>query len=239
MQAIIVAGGRGERLRPLTDTLPKPMLPVAGKPILEHTVQLLRSNGVINLILALGYLPEPIVKHFGDGEKFGVSIKYTFENPKKPLQTAGAIRQSIRYIEDDLIVTYADILRKLDIADMITLHRKTNAFATLNVYKEYDQVPISLVNFTNDGQILEFIERPDTRNANGSFVWTNGSFYIFRPEIFDFVGKEGPKDFAKDVFPELLRHKKLLVAYPSSGYFLDIGTKEKLALAQKTFPGAA
>ena len=97
MQAIIVAGGKGERLRPITDKIPKPMVEVKGKTILEHTISLLKNNGVTDLILALCYLPEVIVEHFGNGEKFGVNIKYTFEDPKNPLGTAGAIRESKKW----------------------------------------------------------------------------------------------------------------------------------------------
>src|SRR3989344_1376598 len=112
MKAIIIAGGRGERLRPLTDNIPKPLVEVNGKPILLHTLELLKSHGITEFIIALCYLPERVVSYFGDGSKFGVHITYTYEDQLKPLGNAGAITLSQKYIKETFIVTYADIVRK-------------------------------------------------------------------------------------------------------------------------------
>lgn len=235
MQAVIVAGGRGERLRPLTENIPKPMVEVKGKPILEHTIDLLRSNGVIDLILALGYLPKVIVDYFGNGEKFGVKIRYTFEDPLKPLGTAGAIRESQKFINNDFVVTYADILRKLDIVDMVKQHKKMGALATINVYKRYGDNPKSMVVFNLDNEITAFKERPVPEEIKENFVWSNGSFYIFTKNVFRYIKNSGSTDFGKDVFPSILMSKEKIYAYKTNDYFIDIGTLEKLEEANKTF----
>ena len=235
MQAIIIAGGRGDRLRPITNKIPKPMVEVGGKCILEHTINLLKKNGVTDLILALCYLPETIVDYFGNGEKFGVKIKYTFEDQKNPLGTAGAIRESKNLIKDDFIVTYADILRKLDIEDMIKKHRETNSLATINAYKRYGENPKSMVVFDQNDKISAFRERPTPEDVKGDFVWSNGSFYIFKSNIFDYIGNKGSMDFGKDVFPELISAGEKVYVYRSENYFIDIGTLEKLEKARTTF----
>ena len=235
MQAIIVAGGRGERLRPITEKIPKPMVEVGGKSILEHTIDLLRNNGILEIILALCYLPKVIVDFFGNGDKFGVKIKYTFENLKNPLGTAGAIRGSKNLIKDDFIVTYADILRKLDVGDMVKKHQKTNSLATINVYKRYGENPKSMIVFDQNDKISAFKERPAPEEIKGDFVLSNGSFYIFKSDVFGYIGNKGSTDFGKDVFPELISTGEKVYVYRSDNYFIDIGTLEKLEKARTTF----
>ena len=145
MKAIIVAGGKGERLRPLTNEIPKPMVEVNGKPILLHIINLFKKNGVKDFIIALCYLPEVIVSYFGDGSKFGVNITYTFEDSENPLGTAGAISLAEDIIDDTFIVTYADILRDLDIKKMINFHKENNALATLNIYSRKSKNAKSMI----------------------------------------------------------------------------------------------
>lgn len=235
MQAIIVAGGRGERLRPITDKIPKPMVEVKGKPVLEHIIDLLKINGITDIVLALCYLPEVVEKYFGGGEKFGVKIRYTYEDPRKPLGTAGAIRESQNFINDDFIVTYADILRKLDVTEMIKQHKRIKSLATINVYKRFGDDPKSIVVFDNEDIVSVFKERPLQEEVNGDFVWTNGSFYIFSQEVFKYIGGKVPTDFGKEVFPKILSDGKKIRVYKTNDYLIDIGTLEKLEEARKTF----
>lgn len=235
MKAIIVAGGRGERLGEITKNIPKPMIDVAGKSILEHTLDLLKKYGINQVIMALCYLPEVITNYFGDGEKWGVEIKYTYEKIGNPQGTAGAIRGAKKEIGGDFIVTYADILRELNIREMIDSHLKSGAVATLNTYREYEEVPRSLLEIDDTNRLVKFVEQPKMVNKNGSFVWCNGSFYIFKPDIFDYIKKSGRVDFSKDIFPKLLADGEKVNTYKSAGYFLDIGTTEKLEKARKTF----
>lgn len=235
MKAIIVAGGKGERLRPITNTIPKPMVDVGGKPILEHIVNLLKLHGINEFIFALCYLPHVITNYFGNGKKFGVTITYIFEPEDKPMGTAGAILPARKLINDIFIVTYADILRELDVTDMMLQHKKNKAFATLHTYKRFGADPKSLIKFDARGKITDFIERPKLEDIKRDFVWSNGSFYIFEPNIFNFIPSDKPSDFGKDIFPELLADKKPLFAYPTERYFIDIGNTEKLERACKTF----
>lgn len=233
MKAIIVAGGKGERLRPITNTIPKPMVSVAGKPLLLHTVELLKQAGITEFIFALCYLPHVIQNYFEDGSKFGISIEYTFEDSSNPLGTAGAIKEAQKYIDDTFIVTYADILRELDIVKMVKLHNYYSAFATLNVYKREGKYPKSMVKFDNNKTILEFVERPRIEQIKEDFVWANGSFYIFEKEIFDYIPANSDIDFGKHIFPTLLEQKKKVLAFPTEDLFIDIGTKEKMQKAEK------
>jgi len=235
MQAIIVAGGRGERLKPITDNIPKPMVEVGGKTILEHTIDLLRNNGVTDLILALCYLPNVIIDHFGNGEKFGVNIQYTLEDPQKPLGTAGAIKESRKFIDDDFIVTYADILRKLDVAEMIDQHKRMESLATINVYKRFGKDPKSMILFDSNNMVVEFKERPLPEEVKEDFVWSNGSFYIFNRNVFEYIEDDGPIDFGKNVFPAMISNGEKIYTYKTEDYFIDIGTLAKLEEARVTF----
>lgn len=235
MKAIIIAGGKGERLRPLTNNVPKPMIEVAGKPISEHIINLFKRYGIKDFLFSLCYLPPVITSYFGNGSKFGIKIAYTFEDKNKPLGTAGAITFAKKYINNTFIVTYGDILRELNIQEMIKQHKNKKAFATINVYKRFGPSPKSMVIFNKEGRVVDFKERPTPQDINDDFVWANGSFYIFEPEIFDFIPKDKPSDFGKDIFPKLLSEDKKIYAYPSSGYFVDIGNLEKLKKARKTF----
>ncbi|MFH1900315.1 MAG: nucleotidyltransferase family protein [Patescibacteria group bacterium] len=235
MKAIIVAGGKGTRLRPLTENKPKPMIEVAGKPILEHTLNLLISHGINEFIFALCYLPNVIQNYFGDGSKFDVKIDYIYEDEQTPLGTAGAIVAASTAIKETFIVTYADILRKLNVRDMINKHQEKKAFATINVYQRFGIDPKSMIVFDEQDKINSFIERPSLDRINKEFVWANGSFYIFEPEIFNLIPKNSSVDFGKDIFPLLLTTKKRFYCYPTKDFFIDIGNHQKLSLAKDKF----
>lgn len=237
MKAVIVAGGTGERLRPITDKIPKPMVKVGGKPILLHTIEHLKKYGVSDLIIALCYLPDPIINFFSDGREFGVNINYIFEDPNNPMGTAGAIVSARSLIGSTFIVTYADILRELDVTKMINFHKKSRAFATINVYKRESKEAKSMVLMDDNNRIFKFIERPQKDDLKEDYIWVNGSFYILESEIFEWIPESKKSDFGSDIFPKLLSAKKTLYAYPTTGYFIDIGDYKKLKLARKTFNG--
>lgn len=233
MKAIIIAGGRGERLKPITNTIPKPMIDIDGKPILLHIINDLKKNGIKDFIIALCFLPEVITKFFGDGSKFGVNIKYTYEDPQNPLGTAGAILLAKSFINKTFIVTYADILRELDIKQMIDFHKLNKAFATLNVYKRPSMGAKSQV-LTKNNKVIKFTERPKLPDKQKS-LWSNGSFYIFEPEIFNYIPANQKVDFGFDIFPKLSTDKNIF-AYRTTSYFVDIGNLEKLEFAKESFP---
>jgi len=241
-KVIIIAGGKGERLRPLTNKIAKPMVKVGGKSVLEHNLDLFKKYGFTEFIFALCYLPETITSYFGDGKKFGVSIDYTFEKPEVPLGTAGAVTLAKDKISDTFIVTYGDSIRVLDVKAMLDYHKKKGAFATIGVYKRLGPDPKSTILFSDEGRIKEFKERPSPDDIKGDFVWSNAAFYIFEPVIFDYI-KESETvdpdligvDFGKDVFPAVLADKKEIYAFPMEGYFVDIGNIEKLEKANRDF----
>ena len=235
MKAVIVAGGIGERLRPITNNMPKPMVGVKGKPILLHIINLFKKNGVTDFIIALCYLPNIVTDFFGDGTKFGVNIKYTYEDPQKPLGTAGAISLAEDLIDDTFIVTSGDILRDLDVRKMINFHKKNKAFATLNIYERESKGAKSKVLMDKKNRITKFIERPKVSELKDDFIWVNGSFYIFESEIFKLIPKGKKSDFGKDIFPKVINMGKRIFAYPSKGYLVDIGNLHKLEYARKTF----
>ena len=233
MKAIIIAGGEGKRLRPLTENIPKPMVKIGGKPILEHTINLLKKHGVTEIILALCYLPQPIIDYFGDGKSFGINISYTFENPNTPLGTAGAILPSKDFINNTCIVTYADTLRDLNITKMLEEHRLSKSVATLNVYKHTGENFKSSIVFDDNKKLVKFEELEKSTTLKEGFVWSNGSFYIIEPEIISYIKKDTPTDFARDVFPNLLKDEKIVSVFPSTEYFIDIGTLETLERAEQ------
>lgn len=235
MKAVIVAGGRGERLKPHTNKVPKPMIKVGGKPILEHVVYLLKKYNIKDLIIALCYLPEAITSYFEDGSKFGVKIVYTYEDQNFPLGTAGAILSTKKHIDTTFIVTYADTLRDLNIEEMIKQHQEKKSFVTLHTYQHRGSNFKSKFEFDNDKKLIKFIELPTSTTLEKGFVWSNGSFYIFEPEIFDFIPQNQKCDFARDIFPKLLSSGKKIHVYPSTDYFIDIGTLENLEKARQTY----
>ncbi len=235
MKAIIIAGGKGERLKPLTDTVPKPMIEVSGKPVLEHVINLFKKYSIKEFVITVCHLQEKIISYFGDGSKFGIKVNYVFEEPKNPLGTAGGLRKASKYINSDFIVTSGDILRKINIQEMVEYHENKKSLATINIYKRYGKDPKSMVIFDQNHKLISFVERPKPEQIKEDFVWANSSFYIFQPEIFSYIPKNKKTDFGKDVFPLLLKERKNLYVYPTEDYFIDIGNFEKLEKARKTY----
>jgi len=235
MKVVIVAGGKGERLRPLTNKIAKPMVEVGGKPILEYNLDLFKKYGFKDLIFALCYLPETITSYFGDGKNFGVKIDYTYEDPTQPLGTAGAVTLAKVKTSDTFIVTYGDSIRVVDVGRMWDVHKEKGAFATIGVYKRFGPNPKSSIIFDSDGRVRQFKERPMESEIRENFVWANSAFYIFEPGIFNYIEENRVVDFGKDVFPRLLSVGKKVFAFPIEGYFIDIGNQEKLDKANEDF----
>lgn len=230
IKVIILAGGKGERLRPLTDTIPKPMIRVGGKPILEYILSNFKSNGINEIILSVGYLAETLKKYFGDGKKFGLRhILYSTET--KPLGTAGAVRLLKNKIKETFLVCYGDILRDVNLNELIKFHQSKKGIATICVYKNSKSDPKSIITFDKDNKITRFIERPSKKS--NKWVWSNASLYIFEPKIFAYIAKNKSVDFGLDVIPKIIEVGESVFAFKQKGYFLDIGTHEKLKKANE------
>ncbi len=231
MKVVILAGGKGERLRPFTKGVPKPMIRINKKPLVEHSIDLFKKYGITDIIFTLCYLPQVIEKYFGIGKKFGIQSSYVIEKSEKPLGTAGALTLIEKTLTETFIVCSGDIIRSCNIQDIINFHKSKKGVATICVYDNKRPIPKSYVDFNKNNLISKFVERP-SQLPKGT-IWSNASLYVCEPEILQFIPKKRASDFGKDIFPKLLEKGKKLYAYEEKGYFLDIGTKEKIEIAQE------
>lgn len=219
MKAMILSAGVGSRLYPLTDKLPKPMLPLANKPALEYLVDLCANNGIKDIRMNLHYLPEAIDTYFHDGKKWGVNISYSLE--KKLLGTAGAVKRSERFLDDTFVVLSGDGFTNINLAEMLTFHKSSGAKVTIAVKKVDDPSKFGVVVTENDGKILEFQEKPKKEEAKSDTV--NLGIYIIEPEILSLIEKNVPYDFGYQLFPKILEMKIPFYAYQTEAYWTDIG----------------
>ncbi len=230
VKAVILAGGRGERLKPLTDSMPKPMLLVGGKPILWYCIQLLKKHGVKEIALAVHYLPEKIRDYFKDGSEFGVRLTYSIE--EKPLGTAGAVKKLANFIGgESFFVLYGDTLTAVDLGKMRVLleKKKTAGVAGIAGILAVQRKPTKKggVAVGGDFRITSFEE-----DARREFAFSNAGVYLFSPRILDFIPENQFFDFGKNVFPAVLSAGLPLYACELSEYKLDVGTLAKYAQAQ-------
>ena len=211
-KAIVLCGGKGTRLRPYTYTIPKPMLPIGKRPILEFVLGGLRKSGITEAYLAVGYMHEQIEKHFGDGSKFGMKLHYTVEETE--LGTAGSIAPLKGKLAETFVVMMGDHISNVEIAEIVRQHKKSGCIATVALNKK--GVPLEYgVADVEGGQITRFREKPIVENL------VNAGIYVFEPKIFDYIGEKD--DFAADVFPRLLEKGEKINSFVFSDYWLDIG----------------
>jgi histidinol-phosphate phosphatase family protein len=224
-QAIILAGGQGTRLRERLGDLPKPMIPIGGRPLLEHQVELARRHGLSDLVLFVHHRAELIEAHFGTGARWGVRIRYVKE--AAPLGTAGAALEGLSELHDQFVVLYGDTMVNVDLRRMMAAHERAGAGATLLVHPNDHPNDSDLVEMDGTGRISAFHHRP---HADG--VWrqnlVNAGLYVMQKRVLaGFAGRQGAGrtlDFGKDIFPELLRRGTPLHGYNSPEYIKDIGT---------------
>jgi NDP-sugar pyrophosphorylase family protein len=212
MKAFVLAGGEGTRLRPYTYSVPKPMLMLGGKPIIQHVLENLRRAGIKDVTLNIGYKSEQFQGYFGDGSRLGMKIDYAIE--KEKLDTAGAIAPFSGKVKETFVVVMGDHLTDIDIADMVKEHRKSGAAATIALY--HARMPLEYgVADIKDGRVTGFREKPLIEH------YYNTAIYVFEPKIFGYI--KGKEDFAKDVFPRLLAGGERINAYVFDGIWYDIG----------------
>lgn len=223
MKTVILVGGEGTRLRPLTYDLPKPMLPVLNRPFLEHTIVRLKENGVGEIILAVSYLPEIIQGHLGAGGDHGVRLTYAFEDT--PMGTAGAVKNAERHLDSTFIVLNGDVFSDIDVADVLDFHRHKGAKATIALTWVDDPSAFGVVETDDSGRVKRFIEKPRPGEATSN--WINAGAYILEPEVLANVPAGSPYMFEKGLFPRLLEIGEPVFGYPLKGYWLDMGTPEK------------
>ncbi len=223
MKAMILAAGLGTRLRPLTDLVSKPMVQMAGKPCIEHTVHLLKKYGISDIIINLHYKPKLIRRHFARGEYFGVNISYSFE--EELMGTAGGIKKVEDFFEGDtLLVVSGDALTDINLDAFLEFHRSREAAATLALKKVPDPTNYGVVLTDDQGFITAFQEKPALNKAISSLA--NTGIYLFENEIFSHIPKGTMYDFGKQVFPELLEKGEKLAGFVMRDYWCDIGSLE-------------
>ncbi len=212
VKAIVLCGGKGTRLRPYTYTIPKPMLPLGKKPILEYVLSSLRRAGITEICLTVGYLHEQIEKYFGDGSKFGLKLQYSVETAE--LGTAGSCIPLMAKLDETFVVMMGDHLSNVEIAKIIEFHKKHGGIATIALNRKGVPLEYGVADLEGD-RIVRFREKPIVENL------INTGVYVFEPEIFEYIKPR--EDFASDVFPRLLESKKKITGYIFSDYWLDIG----------------
>ncbi len=220
MKAVIMAGGSGTRLRPLTSNLPKPMVPVLNKPMAEHIVNLLSEHNFKDIVFTLHYLPDAIKDYFGTGEDFGVNIKYATEEGK-PLGTAGCVKAIQDELDSTFLVISGDGLTDIDLSAALAYHKQKKSKATIILKAVENPLDYGVVITDKDSRVQRFVEKPGASEIFSDTV--NTGIYILEPEVLLYVllGKE--QDFAKDLFPLLLLRNEPMYGYVANGYWCDIG----------------
>jgi mannose-1-phosphate guanylyltransferase / phosphomannomutase len=219
MKAVIMAGGFGTRLRPLTCNVPKPMAPLMNKPMMHHIVSLLRSHGIHDILATLFYTPEAITSYFGDGSQFGVSMSYV--RAEADYGTAGSVRNATKGMNERILIISGDIFTDFDITSAIQYHESRNAKATIVLTHAKNPLQFGVVITQDDGKITRFLEKPSWGEVFSDTI--NTGIYILEPDVLERVPYKQDYDFSKDLFPLLLRQEAGLYGYIAQGYWRDIG----------------
>lgn len=229
MKAVIMAGGEGTRLRPLTSNLPKPMMPLANKPMMEHVIDLLRRHGFDEIVVTLAFLPDAIRNHFGDGSEYGVSIQYATE--ETPLGTAGSVRNAATALDERFLVISGDVLTDIDLGKVVAFHEEKGALATIGLVAVENPLEFGIVITNDDGSIERFLEKPSWGQVFSDTI--NTGIFVLEPAIFDHIAPDRPVDFSSEVFPALLDAGLPLYGAVADGYWEDVGTLEAYVSAHK------
>ena len=226
MKAVILAGGLGTRLQPYTTFLPKPMLPLGEKPILEHLVDWAKKNGIKSVVLCVSYLRKTIEDYFEDGKRFGVSIEYAVSN--RPLATAGQLKTAEKFIDDTFVCMYGDSIFDFNLRNMINQHMKKKSFVTMSLYEYKTNLPYGVIETTNTGKVIAWNEKPEIK-AN-----INMGCYVMEPGVMNLIPKNIPYGM-DDVIKKAMAKKKLIGSIVSKKGFLDIGNKASYKKANQEY----
>ena len=230
-KAILLVGGKGTRLAPLTDSTPKPMLKVAGKPVTEHQIVKAREAGITDLVLATSYLAEVFEPYFGDGSKFGISITYAVE--KEPLGTGGAIANAAAHLnlaeDESLVIFNGDVLSGHDLSAQIALHQQKSADVTLYLTRVDDPRAYGCVPLSPEGRVLGFLEKMENPIADT----INAGCYIFNARALATIPRDTVVSVERETFPQLLADDSLLFGYSDGKYWIDMGTPHSFIKASR------
>jgi NDP-sugar pyrophosphorylase family protein len=224
MKAILLAGGKGTRLRPLTLHTPKPIVPIFDRPFLSYQIDLLRQVPEIDeVILSLNYQPRRIEEILGDGSDIGIRIRYLVE--PTPLGTAGAIKFAEPYLDDSVVVFNGDVLTQVNLAEVLALHRARKARATIVLTPVENPRAYGLVESDADGNVRRFLEKPDPAQITCDTI--NAGIYVLEPSTFERIPRDTAWSIERSYFPSLVERGETFVAYVNRGYWIDIGTPAK------------
>ncbi len=223
MKGVVMAGGEGTRLRPLTSNQPKPMVPIVGKPCIEHIIELLREHGLTDVIVTVAFLPQAIRSYFGDGETLGVSIEYSVE--ESPLGTAGSVRLAATKLDDTFLVISGDALCDIDLTKLIEFHREKGAAVTIGLKSVANPLEFGIVVTDDEGRVERFLEKPSWGQVFSDTI--NTGIYVLEPEVLRHVPTDRPYDFSKELFPLLLEMGRPIYGQVCEGYWQDIGNLDQ------------
>ena len=222
VKAVILAGGLGTRLRPLTYSKPKPMLPIGQKPILEHLISWTKKAGIKSIVLCVSYLKESIEDYFEDGNKFGVNIEYAIA--KKPLATAGQLKTAEKFIDEDFVCIYGDSIFNFNLKNMIKQHRIKKAFVTMSLNEYKTNLSYGVIETSKSGRVINWNEKPEIK-AN-----VNMGCYVMNPKVFNLIPKNKPYGM-DDVIIKAMKKKEKINSFITKKGFTDIGNKESYKIA--------
>jgi mannose-1-phosphate guanylyltransferase/phosphomannomutase len=223
MKAVVMAGGEGTRLRPLTSNQPKPMVPIVGKPCMEHILDLLREHGFDDIIVTLAFMPQAIRGYFGDGETYGVSIRYSVE--ESPAGTAGSVKLAEEALDETFLVISGDALCDIDLGALVRFHQENGALATIGLKSVPNPLEFGIVVTDEEGRIERFLEKPSWGQVFTDTI--NTGIYVLEPEVLRHVPTDAPHDFSKELFPLLLEMGRPLYGFVCDGYWQDIGNLDQ------------
>ncbi len=222
MKAVIMAGGFGTRIQPLTSSIPKPMIPLFNRPIMLHIVELLKKHDITDLVMLLYHQPFVIKNFFRDGADFGVKITYV--TPLQDMGTAGAVKAAEKYLDERFLVISGDLLTDFNLKKVIDFHNDNKAMATITLTSVKDPLQFGVVITDKERRITQFLEKPGWGEVISDTI--NTGIYVLEPEIFNYIPEGENFDFSQDLFPQMLANKDPLFGFPAKGYWRDIGNTD-------------
>jgi mannose-1-phosphate guanylyltransferase/phosphomannomutase len=229
VKAVVMAGGQGTRLRPLTSNQPKPMVPIVNKPCVQHTFELLHRHDIDQVVVTLAFLPEHIRSYFGDGSAFGMQIEYSIE--EVPAGTAGSVRLAGELLDDTFLVISGDALTDFDLGAIMAFHKQRDALVTIALKSVANPLEYGVVIVDDDGRTQRFLEKPGWGQVFSDTV--NTGIYVLEPEVLDRIPSSQAYDFSRDLFPKLLEDNERLYGLACDGYWQDIGSLEQYLQANR------
>jgi mannose-1-phosphate guanylyltransferase / phosphomannomutase len=227
MKAVVMAGGEGTRLRPLTSNQPKPMVSIVGKPCMEHILELLRDHGMTDVIVTVAFLPQAIRGYFGNGDALGMEIGYSVE--ESPLGTAGSVKLAAKLLDETFLVISGDALCDVDLSELVALHKERGAAVTIGLKSVENPLEFGIVVTDEEGRIERFLEKPSWGQVFSDTI--NTGIYVLEPEVLKHVPPDRPFDFSKELFPYLLEMGRPMYGHAMDGYWQDVGDLDQFRQA--------